>query len=306
MGARSLPRVRARHCALRRQVMAHIVRCALATAFVQMAAAGVWLVEAGTDFRTGAPLVRNIRLDAGRVSIEIRDAKQHHTIIYQSAPKMVWMVDHEQRFYRILSDESLATLTKQLSAVRKEMSRRADEQLANMTEQQRRALTQSMKGRAASQPGAKPPAGVAETVFTQAWQGESVNGRTCDKYEGRRDGRKVWDICAVPWNRLDVERSDFAVLAELIEYLVTLQLWSQGAVMEPGPADWKKRKLYPGLPVQRIRYANDRPIEVFEVLEMERREFSASDFEIPKDYMEREVLLFAPEAAPQESKGNEQ
>jgi len=299
------PTLRPCHGVLRRQVVAQIACCALGIFFVQIAAAGVWIVEGGTDFRTGAPLLRNMRLEAGRASIEIRDATQHHTIIYQAAPKRVWMVDHGQRFYRVLGDENLATLTKQLSGVREEMGRRADKQLASMTEQQRRELTQSMKGRAAAQPGATPSAGVAETEFTQAWQGESVNGRTCDKYEGSRDGRKVWDVCAVPWNRLDVERSDFAALDELIAYLVTLRLWNEGAVIEPGPADWKERKLYPGLPVQRIRYANDRPIEVFEIREMERREFSASDFEPPSDYMERAVLLFSPEAAPEGSKGNE-
>jgi hypothetical protein len=104
---------------------------------------------------------------------------------------------------------------------------------------------------------------------------------------------------------LDVERSEFAALGELIEYLVTLRLWSEGSVIEPGPLDWKERKFYPGLPVQRIRYANGRAIEMFEVREIEKREFNASDFDVPKDYMERAVLLFAPEAAPQESKGNE-
>ncbi|HUG80945.1 MAG TPA: hypothetical protein VML01_04730 [Bryobacterales bacterium] len=297
--------LQARRGAHRGQVVARIACCALGIFFVQIAAAGVWIVEAGTDFRTGAALARTMRLEAGRASIEIRDATRHQTIIYQSAPKRVWMVDHEQRFYRVLGDENLATLTKQLSGVREEMGRRAGEQLANMSEQQRSELSQSMKGRAAAQPEAAPSAGVTETEFTQAWQGESVNGRTCDKYEGSRNGQKVWDVCAVPWNRLDVERSDLVALEELIEYLVILRLWSAGAVIEPGPADWKERKLYPGLPVQRIRYANDRPIEVFEIREMERREFSASDFEPPSGYMERAVLLFSPQAAPEESTGNE-
>jgi hypothetical protein len=268
-----------------------------------MASAGVWLVETGTDFLTGAPLASTIRLDAERASIEIRDAKQHQTIIYQSSPKKVWMIDHEQRFYRVLGDESLTTLRKRLSGVQKEMRRRADEQLADMTEEQRRALADAMKKRSDDQAGGMPPGDAFEAEFTQVWKDESVNGRKCEKYEGRRNGRKVWDVCAVPWNRLDVDRADFAALGEVIAYLSTLRLWSEGSVIEPGPVNWKEQKLYPGLPVQRIRYANDRPVEVFEVREIERREFSSADFEVPRDYMEREVLWLAPEAAVENSTG---
>ena len=94
-------------------------------AFVQAAAAGVWILEAGTDFRTGAPLVRKMRLEAGRASIEIRDAKSHQTILYEASPKRVRMVDHKQRFFREFDEKGLATLEAQLGGVREELRRRA-------------------------------------------------------------------------------------------------------------------------------------------------------------------------------------
>ena len=271
----------------------------VAPAFVQVAAAGVWILEAGTDFRTGAPLVRKMRLEAGRASIEIQDAESHQTILYEASPKRVRMVDHKQRFFREFDAKGLATLEAQLSGAREELRRRADERLSRMTQEQRRAMEESMRKRVRGEAGARTPEnGGGEMQFTQVWSGESVNEWTCDKYEGRVNGQKFWDVCAVPWNRLDSERAGFTILRDVVSYLRGLGLWRAGSLIEPGPADWKERKFYPGLPVQRIRYQNDRPVELLEIREIEQREFSDSDFEVPSDYMERAVLLLAPGETP--------
>ncbi len=237
----------------------------LLPAFVQMAAAGVLLVETGTDFRAGAAIRRELRIGAWRVSIEIQNAGSHQTIVYQTSPKQVWMIDHKEKFYREFDGATL-----------------------KMLKQQVRTVQQSVDAQGKS--GADP-----KLSFDKVWEDETVGAWTCDKYEGRLSGMKVWDVCAAGWSQFEARTADFDLLREAMTTLRDLRLWPEDSLLPPGVSGKGSADAFVGVPVQRLRHENDRTVELLELREIEMRDFTDSDFAPPSDYLSRPVMLMPAE-----------
>ena len=239
--------------------------CFLLPAFVQMAAAGVLLVETGTNFRVGAAIRRELRIGAWRVSIEIQDARSHQTIVYQASPKQVWMIDHKEKFYREFDSATLKMLKQQVRAVRDSVS-----------EQGKKATESKLR-------------------FDKAWEGETVGVWTCDKYEGRLSGVKVWDVCAAGWSQFEARTADFELLREAMATLQDLRLWPEDSLLPPRASGKGSGDAFVGVPVQRLRHENDRTVELLELREIEMRDFADSDFAPPSDYLSSPVMLMPAE-----------
>lgn len=233
----------------------------LLPAFVQMAAAGVLLVETGTDFRAGAAIRRELRVGAWRVSIEFEDAQNHQTIVYQTSPTQVWMIDHKEKFYREFDDATLKMLKQQVRAVQD-------------------AVDDQAKSGADS-----------ELRFDKVWEGETVGAWTCDKYEGRVSGMKVWDVCAAGWSQFEARSADFDLLREAMTTLQDLRLWPEDTLLPPGAPGKGSTDGLVGVPVQRLRQENDQTVELLELKGLEVRDFADSDFAPPSDYLSRPVML---------------
>lgn len=235
--------------------------CLLLPVFVQTAAAGVLLVEAGTDFRAGAAIRRELRIGAWRISIEIQDAESHQTIVYQTSPRRVWMIDHKQEFYREFDDATLKMLKQQVRAVQDSVDDQGQD------------------------------AGDVKLLFDKVWEGETVGSWTCDKYEGRLSGAKVWDVCAAGWSQFEARTADFDLLREVMTTLQELRLWPEDTLLPPGAPGKGNTAAFVGVPVQRLRQENDRPVELLELREMKMRDFEDADFAPPGDYLSRPVVL---------------
>jgi len=246
------------------------VACLLLPAFVEMAAAGVLLVETGIDFRAGAAIRRELRIGAGRVSIEIEDARSHQTIVYQTSPKQVWMIDHKQKFYREFDAATLRMLKQQVRAVQ------------DLVDDQGQGAADS------------------KLRFEKVWEGETVSAWTCDKYEGRMSGVKGWDVCAAGWNQFKARATDFDLLREAISTLQDLRLRPEDSLLPSGTPGKASTDAFEGVPVQRLRQENDRTVELLELREMEMYEFTDSDFSPPSDYLGRPVILM--QAEPEEGR----
>ena len=239
--------------------------CFLLPAFVQMAAAGVLLVEAGTDFRAAKPIEREVKIEAWRVSIEIRDAQDHQTIVYQTSPQQVWMIDHKQKFYREFNRATLTMLKEQIRAVRDSVKSQSQD------------------------------ASDSTLQFDKAWDGETVGEWTCDKYEGRVSGAKVWDVCVASWSQFEVRPADFNLLREAMTTLQDILLWPAHALLPPGATGKQNGDGYVGVPVQRVQEEDGRTVALLELRELTTRDFTDSDFSPPSDYLSRPVMLMPAE-----------
>ena len=266
--------------------------------------AGVLLVETRRPFRRGAHVTTTtLRIEPGWVSIDKNGPEGRETILFHAEPLMVRVVNHEERFYREFGEQSLGALRKGLQQTRAAMRRRAGDELKRMSPEQRKQMQASIKARlhspATDSGGAPQPA----PVYTQVWSGEQVNRWECDRYEGRVDGEKVWDACVVTWARLDVTPGELAAFDEAIETLESLHLLDGYALADIKSKRDAKARGYAGIPIQRIRLRAERPAEVFEVQELEHREFTDADFSPPAGYQQRTVVMMSPSQPSRDRKG---
>ncbi len=257
--------------------------------------AGVLLVETRRPFRRGAHVTTTtLRIEPGRVSIDKNGPEGRETILFHAQPLMVHVVNHDEKFYRELGEQSLGALRQGLQETRAALRRRAGHELQRMSPEQRKQMQASIKVRlrpsATDSGGARQPA----PEYTQVWSGEQVNRWKCDRYEGRVDGEKVWDACVVTWARLDVTPEEVAAFDKAIETLESLHLLDGYALLDIKSKQDAKASSYAGIPIQRVRLRAEAPAEVFEVQELEHREFTDADFLPPAGYKKRTVLMMSP------------
>ncbi len=266
--------------------------------------AGVLLVETRKPFRRGADVTTTtLRIEPARVAIDKRGPEGRETILFHTEPLMVRVVNHGDKFYREFDEQSLKGLRQGLRETQAAMRRRADDELQRMSPEQRKRMQASIKARLRSSATDSSGAARPAPEYTKVWSGEQVNRWQCDRYEGRVDGEKVWDACVVTWARLDVTPEEVAAFDKAIETLESLHLLDGYALLDIKSEQDAKASSYAGIPIQRIRLRAERPAGVFEVQELEHREFTDVDFSPPPGYQQRTVLMMSPGQPSRDRKG---
>lgn len=257
--------------------------------------AGVLVVETSRPYRRGADVTTTtLRIEANRLSLDRNGPEGHETILFVAKPLTVRVVHHREKFYRELSEQSSKALRQGLQEARAAMRKRADDELKRLPPEQRKEVEASIQARLRASPETPPAAPPSAVEYTKVWSGERAGEWKCDRYEGRVDGEKVWDACVVSWTRAGVTREESALLLNAIETLESLHLLGGYSAADMKSGKDAKGSGYTGIAVQRVRLQADRPVQVFEVQRMERREFTGEDFAVPPGYQKRVVLMMSP------------
>jgi hypothetical protein len=263
-------------------------------------AGGVRIVETRRPIAGGEETTTTMRADENRAEVHTENGSERYTVNFWRQPGVLWFVDHQRQFYREMSRETLAAMTDNLQRLlesMREAARRPPKKPSFQQEGKQPPQYPFFLDPAPGSPAHPPPTELkmspaAPLSFVKIWSGEQVNGWPCDRYEGHANGEKVWDVCVAGWKELGIRRAEFAILDDLVKFWRDSYLPGSNFALEIGPQDWQQKKAYPGLPVQRILVRDGKPAELFEVREIAREEFSATDFAPPPGYQKRVIVMF--------------
>ena len=233
--------------------------------------AGTRIQMQSNDIAKNQTTQRAMLLDATRLRIDT-DASQSMMFLTDGGRNRVVMLDRQRNEYREMDQETIDQLGQQLQGVMSQM----EEQMKNLSPQQREMMEKMMKGRLPQ----KSTAPSVKTVYTKKGSG-SVNGFSCTQYEGTRDGEKVSEVCAAQSNAVGLSADDFQVFEKMRDFMSGLQdaianmpfakSLTDADLSEPG---------FEGFPIQRISFSNGKPTKKDEMVSATKASFTDADFSV--------------------------
>ena len=245
------------------------------------ARAGVLIVEKTEHFgRTGLSSTSRVLLDHDRVRVESKGSQNESTFIYLASTETMYIINSKEGSYMELTRAQIEAMMNQVARMKAMM----DEKLKGLPPEQRRMMEKMMKGRMGGAQG--PP---AKTVYRKVGSGETVGQWSCDKYEGYRQNEKVSEIWTTDWSDFGIKPEDFAVFRSLAKMFEGLAKQMKIDMYQVGAINPQSEHEFAGLPVRRIMYRNGKPYAKHEVLEVTRKDFDDSLFQVPAGLKKKEM-----------------
>ncbi len=188
------------------------------------------------------------------------------------------MINHSDQSYREMTEEEIERL---MSGVNEQLAK-FQEQMKNMSPQQRAMMEKVMGGRMA-QMGGLPGARIEPVTYRRGDGSAEIGGRPCDWYDGYRREQMVSQVCAADWSTFDLKPSDFAVFRRLAEFMTKLapQMADQ---IKFGAEDWEARGGFPGIPLEQKTFENGKAVQVSTLESVDRQMIDESVYAAPTDY----------------------
>ncbi len=166
-------------------------------ALTQAGAGVVYEIEV-TDHSARKPATDLVRTSVEGRSLKMQfDAeKREGEMIYRGEPKEMIMVDHEDREYTVIDQETIAQIAAQMSQVNQQLA----EALKNVPPEQRPMMERMMKQRMPQMQAAPARANI-EVVATG--ERDTHQGYPCVKYEVLEDGVKARELWVTDWDHVE-------------------------------------------------------------------------------------------------------
>jgi hypothetical protein len=245
----------------------------LLTAILAAPAFGAVRIEVDTvKLGNGETTKQEILLDAARMRTNFTSKTDNSSVLFltDGGRNRIDMLDKNKNEYHEIDQQTIEQMSQQLQGAMAQMQ----EQMKNMTPEQRAMMEKMMKGRGQIAAALTSP---VKTIYV-AKGSSSVNGFPCTKYDGMRGDEKVKEICAAKPSELKFSAADFQVFDKMKEFSKSLQSLSQSplgnayaGITDPG---------YEGFPVQSIDFENGKPTEKTELKSIQRASFSDADFSL--------------------------
>lgn len=252
--------------------MKSVIRAGLAVAAVMAlaspmsAADGLLITQTTTG---GTAQTNQVQIEAHRMRV---DAGGSQVVIFDGEAQVMRMIDASKKTYMEITKADVDRLGTQMNAMMAQMQ----EQLKNLPPEQRAQIEAMMRGRGAGPAMTQP----AKTEYRRAGS-DRVGAWTCAKYDGFRDGKKVFELCTVSADAFGVTAADFQVAREMAAFASALapagvnsqDLFAIGDESTAG---------FSGIPVRSI---NVGPPQVTTVIEsVTRQRFADALFAVPEGY----------------------
>jgi hypothetical protein len=244
--------------------MKHLYSALLSLAFAIPACAGVHMLST-VEFLAEKkdPMSINLWLDKDRVRME---GMGQGYMIYRGDKELFWMVNEKDKTYTEMTKKDMEEVAGKMDEAMKKLN----EQMAKMPPEQREMMEKMMKGMKGGQPGA-----VSKTTYKKLG-GETVNGWSCDNYEGDRDGEKKSEVCFAAVKKTDITEADVQVLKDMAGFFSKMAKSIETFI--PTATDNSVPK---GLPVRTVSFKDGKPSAKTEVKEIKKENLSADKFELP-------------------------
>ena len=232
------------------------------------AADGVLIVEKTT---TGTSTdTSQVQIEANHLRAETPGRGQKQVVIFDGAKQVMWTINPEKKTYSEMTKADVDRLGGQVS----DAMARMQEQMKNMSPEQRAMMERAMQGRGL------PGATAAQKTEYRKTGTDRVGKWACDKYEGYRGNEKVAEVCTVDPKTLGFAVADFNVTREFGEFFKALLPQNADRVFALGNA---QAQGYAGIPVRRtLTIANT--TTTTELTEVSRQTFPPATFEVPAGY----------------------
>lgn len=207
-------------------------------------------------------------------------------VIFDAKEKEMLIVDHDQKSYTRLDQETIEAMAGQISDAMAKM----EEQMANMPPAQRKMMEKMMKGRM-PQAAEKEP----EPTLQRTGETKEVAGYEAEKVELTSPNGKVRELWVAPWSELEGSEGvaeAFQGMSQLFDGVI--EAFSQGPMAGLGQrlqSAWLE-EVYSldGFPVM-VRELGESGELLKETLlaDIEQRDIPASAFDAPKGYKRQKI-----------------
>lgn len=228
--------------------------------------AGVVIESTDKGPGDSAPARSRALVGADRVRVEA----DGRVMIWRADKQVLWVLDPAERSY--------LELTKQGMGAMADAMKQAQAAMADLPPEQRAMVESMMRQR-----GGAPAAPKEPLAWTVNGTADSVGGRACVGYDGKRSGKLERTICSAPLAALGFAESDFDALRQLAEFMKGLAgPMAQHQVQGLPDAD------VPGLPVRMVIKESGGD-QVHEVVRLETAAVEPSQFEVPAGYAKQSM-----------------
>lgn len=256
-----------------------------------LAGPGVVLVQKHEDFRRGEASRQTIYLEPSRVAVQMRRDGRPVTFVYLADKKVLRVMEHDRKIYREMTEDDLRRMSAELQERMAEVQKRMKQRLKRLPPEQR-ILVERMKNSPTGGMGAAgaQPKKVEPIRYQRGDRSAEIGGRPCEWWDGLRDGRLVSTVCAADWAAFGVTAADFTGFTQLKRLLTG---FSPGAAerLGFGGEDWKKRRGFPGIPLEQTWLSNGEPTETITLESLDRGTIGDGPYRIPPGYQMRQVII---------------
>jgi hypothetical protein len=232
--------------------------------------AGVRIQSEDTNLATKKVSTDVILLDANRLRVDSDDGKSVMFLTDGGRNRMV-MLDKAKNQYQEIDEETMKQMGQQMSAAMAQMQAA----MKNMPPDQRAMMEKMMKGKMPQAAAAAP-----KTVYTAKGSG-SVNGFSCNKYEGDLSGVKESEVCAALPAQIKLTPADLQIFEKMKQFSSSLlSALANSPVHISVPSGYGFEEGYEGFPIQKIDFENGQATKRSELKSITRTNFTDADFSL--------------------------
>jgi hypothetical protein len=250
--------------------------CALlVTAGTAQAASGILIVQKTTS--GGAVKTHQIQIEPTRMRAEsVGPNGGTSALVFDGDKQVLYMIDVDKKTYSEMTKADVDKLATQLSGAMAMLQ----QQMANLSPEQRAQTEAMMKGRGLASAAAapKPHYRKAGTDVVGKWK--------CDKYERYEGEEKTSQICTVDPKTLGFSASDFAVTRQLADFFSKIMPQNARQIFSIGTGEDQG---FSGVPIRSVVTIGGEQT-TSELAEITRQNFAESTFAVPPGFQKREFL----------------
>lgn len=209
------------------------------------------------------------------------DVTMGHTdswILVKKGEEKIYIMDARSRTYMVMDEETAKRIGQQVDAAQQQMNAMIEQQMANMTEEQKAQMRAMMGDK---MPGAKPKAPPKTTV--KRLGEETVAGVTCLNLMILLDGQPSGDACVAKAGALSVDPDDYQAMVGATDTMRRIMENMVGQI--DNDAISLNLRAMKGIPI-RMRDLVDGEETLLDA--RSSADLPADDFEVPKGFSQRE------------------
>ncbi len=239
-------------------------------------AAGTRMVMETSRLSDGKLLDRSVLLvDGPRLRLDSGGGKT--SIVYHADERLVWMLDHDDRSYFEVDQQTTAGIARSLDNVNKELRARLDSLPADQRAAAERLLNKTL--------GPSSEVKRPEVVIVPTGDSETLEGTACRVFEVLRDGERVADVCKAEFAALGVGADTLSAVGDLSAFLrETVTSLAPKRIREEGLDALDSFERIDGVPLRVRAYEGGTAVRQSRIRDLEARDFPATDFRVPDGY----------------------
>jgi len=238
--------------------------------------AGTRMVMETSRLSDGKVLDRSVlHIDGHRLRLDSDGGK--NSIVYLADQRRVWLLDHADRSYFEVDQQTTAGIARSLDNVNKELRAR----LGRLPADQQKAAEKLLNDTLGPSSEARRP----EVVVVPTGDSETLEGTNCRVFDVMRDGELVADVCKAEFADVGVGADTLSAVGDLSVFLrETVTSLAPKRVRGQGLDALDSFERIEGVPLRIRAYEGGTPVRQSHVRDLEQRDFPDTDFSVPPGY----------------------